>query len=113
MKFEWDEEKRKTNIEKHRIDFVDAIGIFNDYVWTFESTNREYGEKRFVSIGVMYDIVEIALVYTPREGGRRIISARRARRDEREKYYEERRRFTENQRSSGDDGSGGIAGNGG
>ena len=30
MKFEWDETKNKKNIEKHGIDFNDAITIFDD-----------------------------------------------------------------------------------
>ena len=30
MHFEWDETKRETNIEKHGIDFIDAIAVFFD-----------------------------------------------------------------------------------
>jgi uncharacterized DUF497 family protein len=29
-KFEWNDNKQKINIEKHGIDFVDAIAIFSD-----------------------------------------------------------------------------------
>ncbi|MES2141851.1 MAG: BrnT family toxin [Pseudomonadota bacterium] len=29
--FEWDEKKRSLNLEKHGIDFVDAIEIFDDF----------------------------------------------------------------------------------
>jgi len=28
--FEWDDNKRKYNLEKHGIDFIDAIEIFED-----------------------------------------------------------------------------------
>ncbi len=28
--FEWDETKRKINLEKHEIDFIDAVEIFDD-----------------------------------------------------------------------------------
>jgi Uncharacterized protein conserved in bacteria len=111
MEFEWDESKRNANIEKHKIDFVDAVRIYDDYVWTFQNLKADRGEERFVPIGIIYDIVEIALVYTPREGRRRIISARRARKDEREKYYEERNCFEADRENRGDDGPGGIDGN--
>ena len=29
-RFEWDEKKRLLNLEKHGIDFVDAVDIFED-----------------------------------------------------------------------------------
>jgi len=28
--YEWDENKRTSNIEKHKLDFIDAIKIFKD-----------------------------------------------------------------------------------
>ena len=33
MLFEWDESKRQANLAKHRIDFQDAIGIFDGPVF--------------------------------------------------------------------------------
>ena len=89
MEFEWDEAKRQANFEKHRIDFEDAVTIYEDYVCTAADTRADYGEDRYVSIGLLAG-VEIVIVYTPRGDGRRIISARRARVAERRKYHEER-----------------------
>lgn len=86
--FEWDENKRLTNIEKHRIDFVDAVKIFKAFVHTVQDKRADYGEIRYVSTGLLYDI-EITVIHTPRNGRRRIISARRARPKERQIYHEE------------------------
>lgn len=50
--------------------------------------NFEWDEIRFVTIGLLNGF-EIAVVYTPRNNKKRIISVRRARTEERTKYYEE------------------------
>ena len=82
--FEWDENKRLTNIEKHGIDFEDAIGIWEGDVVEVPSRGR-HGENRLVAFGVLEGRT-IAVVYSDRGGARRIISARRASRSERENY---------------------------
>ena len=84
LDFEWDENKRLTNIQKHGIDFEDAIGIWEDDVVEVPSRSQ-HGENRLVAFGVLEDRM-IAVVYTDREGARRIVSARRASRNEREDY---------------------------
>ena len=86
--FEWDENKRLANIEKHRIDFLDAVKIFKAFVHTVQDMRADYGEVRYVSTGLLNDI-EITVIHTPRNGKRRIISARRARVQERQIYHEE------------------------
>ena len=92
MQFEWDEAKRQANIIKHKIDFVDAVTIYDPgkFTYTYKS-NGDYGEERYVSIGILDD-KEIAVVYTTRNDKRRIISVRRARINERKLYYDERRK---------------------
>lgn len=80
MNYEWDEKKRKSNIEKHGIDFVAAITIFKDSerIET-EDVRNDYGESRLQVIGEARPGV-LFVVYTLREHGssRRIISARKA-----------------------------------
>lgn len=95
MEFEWDEEKRKINLEKHKIDFAEAVKIYDGFVLTSESTGYDYGEERYITIGLLNG-VEIAVIYTPRNGKKRIISVRRARIKERKSYYEEKQRNNEN-----------------
>jgi uncharacterized DUF497 family protein len=94
MEFEWDENKRLSNIEKHKIDFIDAITIFDGFVYTFQDTRKDYGEPRFVSIGLLSDIL-VSLVFTSRETKRRVISVRMSRPQERKKYYDEREKIAD------------------
>ncbi len=84
-RFEWDENKRLLNIEKHGIDFVDALHIFDD-VDRIELETFRNNEQRFLTIGQVEGVV-ILLVYVNRAEKVRIISARRASFEER-KYYE-------------------------
>ncbi len=83
--FEWDENKRHANLEKHGIDFVDAIQIFADAA-CIEFDSVRNGEKRYQVIGMVEEVV-ILLVYTGRSEKKRVISARRASKKEREVYY--------------------------
>jgi hypothetical protein len=86
MDFEWDEAKRRANIEKHGIDFADAMEVFDGRVIVTEDVRRDYGEQRFRAVGEFDgEIVQIA--YTWRGTRRRLISVRRAGRSDRTAYY--------------------------
>ncbi len=97
MKFEWDEKKNQINAEKHAIDFIDAVDIFNSVRLTVADNRKDYGEPRKISIGTIGPHVCV-VVHTVREGVIRIISARKANQRERRKYYEliERAKTEEN-----------------
>lgn len=84
LNFEREENKRLTNIEKHGVDFEDAICISEGDVVEVPSRSQ-HAENRLVAFGVLEGRV-IALVYTDRDGARRIISARRSSRSERKDY---------------------------
>ncbi len=83
-RFEWDERKRKQNIDQHGIDFEDAARIFEGSILTVRSDRGK--EVRHVALGDL-DGFEIAVVYTVRSKACRIISARRARQNERKAYF--------------------------
>jgi len=86
MEYEWDPEKNESNLSKHRIDFSDAISVFDDpHRFEVDATRPEHGEQRSKTIGGMGPVV-IAVIFTIRGGRRRIISARRAPIDERRTY---------------------------
>ena len=87
MEFEWDSIKNQRNIEKHGIDFVDAVRIFERPTLTVVDNRRNYGEKRIAATGTVEEVI-LYVVYTVRDGIWRIISARRANRRERKKYFE-------------------------
>ncbi|MDR1086692.1 MAG: BrnT family toxin, partial [Endomicrobium sp.] len=52
MIYEWDENKRLSNLKKHGLDFSDAHYIFEDtQAISFENTSKVFGEHRFITIG--------------------------------------------------------------
>ena len=88
MNFEWDENKRKTNITKHNIDFVDAVSVFEDPNKISIIDDREdYGETRIRTIGKCFEDLIATIINTDRNGIVRIISARQANKKERSMYY--------------------------
>ena len=84
-RFEWYENKRTLNLEKHGIDFIDAVDIFLD-LSRIETESIRAGELRYQMIGTVNDVV-LLVVYTYRNSIVRIISARRASKNEREAYF--------------------------
>jgi len=87
MEFEWDEEKAALNERKHGVPFPFATRVFldgNRSEWM--DTRRQYGEPRWISIGLIEGL-EIAVAYTLRGETIRLISARKAERHEREDYW--------------------------
>lgn len=87
--FEWDEGKNAANIKNHGIDFLDAALIFENPTIEAIDDRVDYGEVRYVALGLSGQKV-LNLVYA-RTGENiiRIISARRANRRDAEKYYRE------------------------
>jgi uncharacterized protein len=73
----WDEAKRATNLDKHGVDFASLDGFVWDGTVTFADDRREYAEPRTIAIGRIGNRVHV-LVFTWRDGSRRIISARKA-----------------------------------
>src|SRR3954471_6673467 len=83
--FEWDENKRRFNIEKHGIDFVDAVNVFKDSAMFSYRAGHPTHETRHVSVGRVGHRL-LAVISTQRGNGLRIISARIARQTERDRY---------------------------
>ncbi len=74
MRFEWDENKRISNLESHGVDFKDAALIFTNVVLEAEDKRGDYGERRFRAVGHI-DNDYFVVAYTWRGDIRRIISA--------------------------------------
>ncbi|CCI03375.1 conserved hypothetical protein [Microcystis aeruginosa PCC 9443] len=88
MEYQWDEAKRLTNLRKHGIDFADVPTVFDGNILTVEDERYNYGERRFVTFGLLQGRV-IAIVHTEREDQTRIISARKATKYEQRTYFEQ------------------------
>ena len=87
MNFHWDENKRRSNLLKHRVDFADAVGVFyDDNAVTVEDPDH-YQEQRLITLNMDYRLQVLVVVNTQRDGDTiRIISARKADRKERKQY---------------------------
>jgi uncharacterized protein len=86
--FEWDDRKAAINLRRHKISFQAARGVFNDAFALIEhDVSEEYGEDRFLAIGMVEGLL-ITVVYTERDERIRIISARKANSHEQRKYYQ-------------------------
>jgi uncharacterized DUF497 family protein len=86
LRFDWDPAKNRSNRQKHGFGFPQAAEVFNDsQVLVEDATRPEHGERRSKAIGRVGAVI-LCVIFTDRGEFRRIISARRARRDERERY---------------------------
>lgn len=88
MQFEWDEAKRRSNLERHGFDFVDVEGIFASDVFTLLDDRFNYGEIRFLTLGMLNGTV-VAVAHTETDEVTRVISFRKASKNEEEIYYAE------------------------
>ena len=86
--YEWDETKRHANLVKHGIDFRSLLAFDWATAAVVADRRRDYGEQRFRAFGLV-DGRFCVVVFTPRHGVYRIISARRASRAERVKHEQE------------------------
>jgi uncharacterized protein len=88
MSYEWDERKRRTNIKKHGIDFIDVSQVFDNDVVLLPDERSDYGETRFIAIGILKTQV-VVVAYTERGENIRIISARKATKNEQIYYFQQ------------------------
>lgn len=65
--FEWDDKKRLSNIEKHKIDFILSTQAFDDPS-RLEWSSENHGELRRITIGAIHGeiIIVICVVWTKR-----------------------------------------------
>jgi uncharacterized protein len=85
MRFEWDEDKRRSNIAKHGLDFLLATALFDGRP-RLDFASPRGNERRILSIGLI-EGKSVAVAWTERgQDIVRIISVRRAS-DEEERQY--------------------------
>jgi uncharacterized protein len=83
--YAWDEEKNRSNLRKHGIDFADAVLALEDgNAMTIDDDVDD--EERFVTLGTDALNRLLVVVYTWRGQDIRVISARKATRRERSAY---------------------------
>ncbi|MGQ0486296.1 MAG: BrnT family toxin [Hyphomicrobiales bacterium] len=85
MRLTFDPAKRDKTLAERGLDFGDAGKAFAHNHLTVADDRRDYGEQRFVTVGCIGTRM-VVLVWTPRQGGRRIVSMRKAN-DREQKIY--------------------------
>ncbi len=95
IQFRWSEAKLHANLDAHGLDFADAERVFADaervfagLTFTFEDDRFEYGERRFVTLGLL-DGIPVSLVHTETSHEIRVISLRKATAREAGIYFEQ------------------------
>lgn len=87
MKFEWNHQKAKNNVRKHRVSFTEAVTVFDDPLLIMISDpDHSDEEERWLLIGESNRHRLLVVVYTEKGNRIRLISARRATKAERRTY---------------------------
>ncbi len=86
MKFEWDEDKRISNINKHGIDFADVWIVFDYDIFTIIDDRFDYGKIRYFTLGIINDTF-VSISHTESNETFRIISVRKGEKYEQETYF--------------------------
>jgi uncharacterized DUF497 family protein len=83
---EFDPDKARSNLQKHKVSFAHAEQALRDpMAVTIEDPDAE-GEPRFVTLGMDALGRVLVIVHTPRGSRTRLISARKASKGEMEQY---------------------------
>jgi hypothetical protein len=93
IKFEWDKNKEKVNIQKHGISFTDAKTAFHDeYAMQFYDPDHSEDEDRFILLGTNNQLKTLVVCHCFRQDETviRIISARNADSSEQTIYWSNR-----------------------
>lgn len=86
LEFEWDEIKRRQNLSKHGVDFLEVTLIFEGDTIEEIDDREDYAEERTIAYGhVAGEVYRVAHVI--RYQIIRIIPAQKANRHDRERYY--------------------------
>lgn len=83
---EFDPDKRAQTLLMRGLDFLDCPKVFAGPHWQIEDDRQDYGELRYILFGWL-DGRRVAIVWTPRNGRRRIISMRYAHVEEFAAYH--------------------------
>ena len=88
MRYSYDPEKKAENLKKHGMDFDDARSVIESaQAVTFEDRRFDYGESRYITLGLLHGKV---VIITTAETDKtiRIISMRKADKNEQKIYHE-------------------------
>jgi len=105
MRFDWDEEKNRLNLKRHKIRFETAVLIFEDpHAVTIPDRLHDEEEERFITVGRLEGEIILFVINTEREiDGEeviRLLSARKATPSERKIYEAAQQRTAQRYRGT-------------
>ena len=66
--FEWDENKARENLKKHKVSFEEAKTVFNDrFLFTFADEEHSENEQRYINIGTSAASKVLLVIHTEGE----------------------------------------------
>ena len=89
LRFEWDENKSRINLAKHKISFEEAQTVFYDEeALVIDDPEHSQEEERFIILGFSKkaNLLVVCHCYRESESVIRIISARKATKSEEKQY---------------------------
>jgi uncharacterized DUF497 family protein len=88
VRFEWDENKRRANLAKHGIDFLEAAEMFQGPMLLATENREDYGEDRLIGVGLSKGRVLVVVFAEPQPDIIRVISLRKATKNEQAQFEE-------------------------
>ena len=90
LNFEWNLNKAKKNIAKHRVPFDEAATVFSDPLSiTYDDPDHSYDENRYIIIGLSAFGKLLFVSHVETDDKIRIISARQLTQKERKQYEQQ------------------------
>lgn len=90
MVFEWDKDKETLSFANHGVYFSEAVSVFFDPYNILEEDYREYGETRYIMVGMSNKFRLLKVIWTDRDPNTRIISAWQATAKDKKDYDNQR-----------------------
>lgn len=88
MRYTYDTKKKAANLKKHGLNFYDAQSVIESgQTVTFEDRRCDYGEARYITMGLLCDVV-VVIATAETDKTIRIISMRKAEKNEQKIYFE-------------------------
>ena len=85
---QWDEAKRQANLDKHGLDFIDAVMVLES-PYRLDVDSVRGGESRLQSFAYVFDVLAVlTVVHVARDDVLRIVSFRPTSEEERNAYHE-------------------------
>ena len=85
MKISYDPLKRQRCLEDRRLDFKDALRVFDTQVFSYADRRMDYGEERIICFGLL-DGRLVVVGYVQRGEARHVFSMRKANRREQARF---------------------------